>query len=144
MNKRLLLVVLLMTYYPACLAQACEQLVVVVNKNNPVMKMDRSEVIDMFMGRYVAFSNGTKAVPVELNGKQQIKKEFYSKLVDMSLARINAYWSRLRFAGHPHSAVYQPDQQHLIEFIQNNESGIGYIHCSKLTNNLKVVFEFDE
>ncbi|OUR68729.1 hypothetical protein A9Q73_03520, partial [Bermanella sp. 47_1433_sub80_T6] len=48
-------------------ALATEQdLVVVVNINNPTSQMTKSQVIDLFMGRYIAFPNGEKATPIDL------------------------------------------------------------------------------
>lgn len=144
MNKSLLLILLLTTFGFVWSAQASEQLVIVVNKNNPVTQMSRSEIIDLFLGKYVAFPNGTKAEPVELQGRQLIKQEFYAKLVGMSLARINAYWARLRFTGRTSSAVLEPNPEHVIEFVGLNKQAIGYIPRSMVTNDVRVVFALNE
>lgn len=121
-------------------AQAQEPLAVVVNKANPIDELSRSELIDLFMGKYVAFPNDDKAIPVELKGEHEVKIEFYQNLVGMPLSRVNAYWSRLRFTGRKRAAVFKPNEEELIAFIIANEQAIGYVPQSLITEDLKVVY----
>lgn len=123
---------------------AQEPLAVVVNKANPVDELSRTELIDLFMGKYVAFPNDSKAIPVELKGEHKIKIDFYQNLVGMPLSRVNAYWSRLRFTGRKRAAVFQPNENELIAFIIANEQAIGYVPQSLITNDLKVVYILNE
>ncbi len=129
-----------------CIAsvQAVEPLAVVVNKANPVDKLTRSELIDLFMGKYVAFPDDSKAMPVELKGEHDIKVNFYRNLVGMPLSRVNAYWSRLRFTGRKRVAVFQSNEAELIDYIIANEQAIGYVPQSLLTDDLKVVYILNE
>ena len=124
--------------------KAEEPLVVVVNKHNPVEQLSRTELIDLFMGKYVAFPNDLKAIPVELNGDHQIKIDFYQNLVGMPLSRVNAYWSRLRFTGRKREAVFKLNETDLIAFIIANEQAIGYVPQSLITEDLKVVYILNE
>jgi len=124
--------------------QANEPLVVVVNKANPVAELSRSELIDLFMGKYVAFPNDDMAIPVELNGNHKIKVEFYQELVGMPLSRVNAYWSRLRFTGRKRAAVFKANEIDLIAFIIANKQAIGYVPQSLITEDLKVVYILNE
>jgi len=124
--------------------KAQEPLVIVVNKNNPVEQLSRSELIDLFMGKYVAFPNDVKAIPVELDGEQNIKIHFYKELVGMPLARVNAYWSRLRFTGRKRAAVFKSNEEDLIAFIMANDQAIGYLPESLITADLKVVYILNE
>ncbi|PKI16391.1 hypothetical protein [Colwellia sp. 12G3] len=123
---------------------AQEPLVVVVNKNNTVEKLSRSELIDLFMGKYVAFPNDVKAIPVELDGDHKIKVDFYQNLVGMPMSRVNAYWSRLRFTGRKRDAVFKQNENDLIDFIIANEQAIGYVPESLITEDLKVVYILNE
>jgi ABC-type phosphate transport system substrate-binding protein len=124
--------------------QAEEPLAVVVNKANPIDELSRSELIDLFMGKYVAFPNNVKAIPVELNSDHKIKVDFYQNLVGMPLSRVNAYWSRLRFTGRKRAAVFKPNEIDLIAFIIANEQAIGYVPQSLITEDLKVVYILNE
>lgn len=135
--------ILLLTLFTT-FAQAEERFAVVVNKLNPVDELSRSELIDLFMGKYVAFPNDVKAIPVELTGDNKIKVDFYQSLVGMPLSRVNAYWSRLRFTGRKRATVFKSNENDLIAFIIANKLAIGYLPQSLITDDLKVVYILNE
>jgi len=140
-NKKILILILSLFVFSV---SAQEPLAVVVHKNNPVEKLSRSELIDLFMGKYVAFPNDVKAIPVELNGDHEVKVDFYQSLVGMTLSRVNAYWSRLHFTGRKRAAVFKLSENDIIDFIRANEQAIGYMPQSKITGDLKVVYILNE
>lgn len=125
-------------------ASAQEPLAVVVNKSNPIDTLSRSELIDLFMGKYVAFPNNSKAIPVELEGDHVLKVKFYKNLVDMPLSSVNAYWSRLRFTGRKRVAILKDNEKEVIAFIMANEQAIGYVPHSLINKDLKVIYIFNE
>jgi hypothetical protein len=140
-NQALIILLLILFIFSA---HAEEPLAVVVNKANPVNELSRSELIDLFMGKYVAFPDDVKAIPVELNGDHKIKIDFYRNLVGMHLSRVNAYWSRLRFTGRKRAVVFQSNESDLIDFIIANKRAIGYLPQSLITEDLKVVYILNE
>jgi len=140
----MLLLIAPYAFTQATQASANDDIVVVVNNKNPVDKMTRSEVIDLFMGKYVAFPDGNSAIPVELSNEVTTKEKFYKALVNMPLSRINAYWSRLRFTGRKRTVTIQASEDNVVQYINKTQSAIGYIRRSKLNKNLKVVFELNE
>ena len=118
--------------------------VVVVNIKNPTDQLTKSQVIGLFMGKYLAFPNGIKASTVDIDGKDNLKKRFYQQLVGMSLARVNSFWSRIKFTGRAKPPLKQPTEEAIVRFITLKKDAISYISRSKLNENLKVVFEFNE
>ncbi len=96
------------------------------------------------MGKYVAFPDGRKASPLDLQGPDNVKKDFYQSLVGLSLARVNSYWSRVKFTGRARPLIKKSSENAVIKHINNNKDAIGYIYRSKLSKHLKVVFEFNE
>jgi len=116
------------------------RILVVVNQENMIDSMTRSEVIDIFMGRYNAFPSGEAAVPIELKGDNEVKEIFYKQLVGMSLSRINTYWSRLRFSGRKRGSVQFQSKGELVGYVTSDPSAISYIMPSELRDGMKVVY----
>ena len=125
-------------------ADPANEIVVITHAENPVSEMTRSQVIDLFMGKYVAYPDGRKAIPLDIEGNSQLKEAFYNKLVKLSVARVNAYWSRIRFTGRASPPMAQKSIDSAISYIQQNENAISYIPLSELNEQLKVVHELDE
>ncbi|MFQ3189470.1 MAG: hypothetical protein ACI936_000594 [Paraglaciecola sp.] len=120
------------------------ELVLVVNKNNPTSILSRSQVIDLYMGKYVAFPDGTKAVPVDIEDDLETRTQFYDSLVGMPLTRVNAYWSKVKFSGRARPPTQQKDEKAILDFVMQTEDAIAYIHESSVTVDVKVVYRFDE
>jgi len=121
-----------------------EQLVIVVHKDTPIESLTKSEVIDIFMGKYTAYPNGQKALAVELTDQHTLKERFYRQLIGRSVASVNAYWARLKFAGRKRNAEVKDTQDEVIEYLRTTPLSIGYITVAKLDDNLKVVYQIDE
>lgn len=117
---------------------------IVVNKNNTISRLTKEQLIDLYMGKYIAFPDGTSAIPVELNESTELKQDFYQKLVGLSLARINAYWSRIRFTGRARPPKALASESEVIGFVASEPQAISYIYERDLTPQLKVVYRFGE
>lgn len=117
-----------------------EQIYIVVNQQNSTESMTRSQVIDLFMGRYNAFPSGEPAITVELKGDNTLKAAFYKQLVGMSLSRINSYWSRLRFSGRKRGSVQFQSKAEMVDYVTQDASAIAYVNASDLRDNMKVVY----
>lgn len=127
-----------------CQVANSNEMVVVVNQNNPTSALSKTQVIDLYMGKYVAFPDGTKAVPVDLDDNSTTQAIFYETLVGMPLARVNAYWSRVKFSGRARPPMKIHSEQATINFVLENENAIAYVYESSVTDGLKVVYRFNE
>ncbi len=62
----------------------------------------------------------------------------------MTLARVNAYWSRVRFTGRTRPPIQLNDSAAVASFVAENSDAIAYIDKQYLNSELKVVYRFDE
>jgi ABC-type phosphate transport system substrate-binding protein len=123
---------------------ASSELVLIVHKDNPTSSLSRSQLIDLYMGRYVAFPNGEKAIPVDIEDDLQTREKFYGSLVGMPLARVNAYWSKVKFSGRARPPTQQKDEKAILNFVMQTENAIAYVHESNVTDDVKIVYRFDK
>ncbi|WP_286263123.1 hypothetical protein [Thalassotalea atypica] len=123
---------------------AQEEMLIVMQKDTAVEQLSKSEVIDIFMGKYAAFPNGELAVPVEFIGSRELKKIFYKQLINRNLASVNAYWARLKFSGRKRTVVDKETINDVISYLEKNPLAIGYIPASAMTSGLKVVYRLNE
>ena len=139
MKQILLLIVL--TFLSANVT--AEDILVVVSKGNATESLSKSQVIDIFLGRYVAFPDGEPAEPVDI-ANEELKGEFYQRLTNLNLARVNAYWSRIKFSGKATKPMELENESSAVQFVTTEELAISYIKASSLTSNLKVVYTVSE
>ncbi len=122
------------------LAGAADSIVVVVNQANGVDSLSRTDVINIFMGRFREFPSGIAAQPIDMPASAT-RTQFYRTLVKKEPAEINAYWARLVFAGRTSPPIQAESPGDALRMLRANPSGIAYMERSQVTNREKIVFE---
>lgn len=138
-----LLAVVLALHSFSSVAQSQEKIVVVTNLNNDVQVLDKKGIIDLFMGKYSAFPNGRQATPIDIALNDELKGQFYKSLVGLPLARVNAYWSRLKFSGRVKPPAIEQTMEDVKQRLEDDESALAYVYESYVTDKMKVVYRFD-
>lgn len=141
MKKITLLLTLTLSLMSLTLNAYTNGLVVVVHVDNPTNQISKRQLIDLYMGKYVAFPSGDKAQPID--GPNSMREEFYKTLVGMSLPQINSYWSRVRFTGRATPPISYNSMEFIQDYIAENRNAIAYINVQDVTNNMKVVYRFE-
>jgi hypothetical protein len=130
-----------------CFAYVAEnvpsKIVVVTHHNNNVQVLDKKGLINLFMGKYSAFPNGERATPIYVELDEKLKAQFYQALVGLPLARINAYWSRLKFSGRVKPPAIEQTVDDVKQRLEDDESALAYVYESNVTDKMKVVYRFD-
>ena len=124
-------------------AFATEQLVVVTSLNSEINVIDKKGLIDLYMGKYSAFPNGQQATPIDVATNTDLRAQFYKALVGLPLARVNAYWSRLKFSGRAKPPAVEQTLDDVKQRIENDSSALAYVYATSVTENMKVVYRFD-
>jgi ABC-type phosphate transport system substrate-binding protein len=132
----LLVAVLLITVA----GQASAETVVIVHPDNPVASLSREQVVDIYTGRKVNFPDGNPALPIDLPPDSEVRAAFYRKLVDKSVAQINAYWARLLFTGRATPPRILPNNSSVLKSVRSNRDAIAYIDSKDLDSKTKVVY----
>lgn len=139
----LITVITLLTLSMLSMAQAQEKIVVVTNPNNEVQVLDKKGLIDLFMGKYSAFPNGKEATPIDVELDSELKSQFYKSLVGLPLARVNAYWSRLKFSGRVKPPAVEQTIDDVKVRLKEDVSALAYVYESTVNDSMKVVYRFD-
>ena len=137
MNKLLLTLVLcVLTSYPAYAGD----IVVIVNQSNSTAELSQRDLIDLYMGKNLAFPDGDSADTYDLDMGSEVREHFYRSLVNKSVAQVNAYWARLLFTGRVKPPKEVTDSRAIIELVRTNPSAIGYIDSNYLDASVKEVY----
>lgn len=120
------------------------ELVVIASRDSGIGHLSKTEVVNIFMGRYRKLQNEAVAAPLDIDGDSAERKEFYSRLVGKSLAEINAYWAHLVFSGRTTAPEMLASQQAVLERVARDPVSIGYVDRKELNAKVKVIYEFTE
>lgn len=117
---------------------ASAEILLIINKSNTISKIKRTELIDLYMGRHVRFSNKQVAIP--LNQKLiPIRKQFFEEKLNIRLSQVDIYWARLTFTGRDNPPKELQNSKEVLYYVKNSHGGIGYIDSQYLTEEVKVI-----
>lgn len=123
---------------------AYADIAVVVNPSNSIESLTEREVIDLYMGRYMAFPDGSSALPLDQPVDSKVRSAFYRRLTGKSVAQINAYWAKLIFSGRATPPRMAHSDDSMNDMITNNKNAIAYIDKADVTSAVKVVFVLED
>lgn len=128
---------------------SCAEIVVITNINNPVEKLTRKQVIDLYMGRQLNFPDGSPALPVDQAQNSAVRAAYYQALVGKSVAEINAYWARLLFTGMSSPPRVLPTPEDVLKVVSGNPQAIAYVYTVNIekfgnAKKIKIVFRLND
>jgi hypothetical protein len=118
-----------------------EDLVVVVNAGSGVERLNRDEVINLFMGRTRRLPSGLTALRVDQVATSPDRALFYRILLGKELPEVNAYWARLLFSGQSSPPRQVQSEAEALELLRNHKGAIGYLERRQVDRRLKIVYE---
>lgn len=123
---------------------ALADLVVVAHPKSGVERLNRSQVINIFLGRFRQLPGGAAAQPIDLPAEHGERTAFYRQLVNKEPAEIASYWSRLVFSGgmQPPRSASGPDN--VLALVAVTPGALGYIDRSRVDARVRIVFDFNE
>lgn len=119
-------------------------LVVVANPSSGVDKLNRGEVVNIFLGRQRQLPSGVPVIPLDLPASSPEKASFYAMLVGKDLAEINAYWARLIFSGRTQPPRQTQSMDEMMSMVRDNRGALGYVGRPKADPRVKVVFDLNK
>lgn len=113
--------------------------VAVVSAKNPVAKLSKYQVTDIFLGKTNSYPDGRPAVPIDQVEGSAVRNEFYSSFIGKSDAQIKAHWSKIIFTGKGRPPETVSNGIEVKEFINKNPNAIGYIDQNLVDGSVKVL-----
>jgi len=114
-----------------------QEMVVVVNKENPVSTMKKIEVKPYYMRKIKKSwpDLGEAIKPAGLSIDNGARKEFLSTVMKMDQAQLDAYFKQVQFSTGDKVPPLFATEQELIEFISNNKGALAYVSTASYNSN---------
>ena len=134
-----------LNYFLALLAGAAlnvsawaADVVVIVNKANANV-MDKGGVAKIYTGETKSWPDGGSIVAIDQSEDNPIRADFYSSVLNKSIANMKARWAQNIFSGKGlPPKVVNPDAE-VKKIVSTNKNAIGYINASSVDGTVKVV-----
>jgi ABC-type phosphate transport system substrate-binding protein len=118
----------------ACsLAAKSEEIVVIVNPQNPATRMFKEQAAQFFLGKSSMFT------PVDLPAASPVRAQFYQKVTEKDMGEVKAIWSKLVFTGKASAPKEYRTSADVKKAVAADPNAIGYIEKSALDGSVKAI-----
>lgn len=127
-------------------AAACAQadVYVIGNATGPVRSLSKPQVADFYLGRSRVFPSGDFVLVFDQPRDSAARARFFRAFTGMELQQVNAYWSRLMFAGQIQPPIQLPNDQAVIDVVKRNPSAIGYVVTAPTESNVRILVQLPD
>ncbi|WP_156158670.1 hypothetical protein [Pseudoalteromonas rubra] len=135
-------IILKLLLFTTCSANATDPLVVIVHRDNPNPQLSQHQIVDLYMGKYTAFPDGTLAKVLDYEQGHPLRTLFLTTLTGRPISQINAYWSQVKFSGKASFPQAYQSIDAILEEVASTPDAIGYVPATAVTEDVKVVYRF--
>lgn len=128
----------------ALVSNAHAELVLVANPHSGIERLTQDEVINIYLGRYRRLASGVVAEPIDQPVDVEARTRFYRRLVNKSLAEINAYWARLVFSGKTRPPQVVESVDSMLRLVATQPGALAYVERAQADARVKIVFELGD
>lgn len=120
------------------------ELVVIVNKANPLGSISRAELSNVYLGKRKMWATGDTVKPCDLQEagveeEQTAMGHFSVRYIHKDMSSLKSYWIKMIFSGkgEPPPAFKKPEE--VIRFVSENPGSVGYLYSDQVTGAVRVV-----
>jgi len=114
--------------------------VVIVSAKNPITKLTKEQVAQLFLGQSKTFITGAQAEVLDLTEDSPLRKAFYQGALDKAPAQMRAHWSKMEFSGSGRAPKAFASSAEIVKQVSESPKYVGYVDAAAVTPGVKVVF----
>jgi len=119
---------------------SAEKYVVIANKS--MKTLSKSQIKAIFLKK-MSLVDDMKLVPVALQARDSLRKNFESRVLKMSFTRLKSYWTKQHYLGH-RPPLSLKSQASVKAFVKKVDGAVGYISRKNLDSDLKVLYTWED
>jgi ABC-type phosphate transport system substrate-binding protein len=119
----------------ACFADVA----VVVNPKNDV-KLDATQVRNIYLGKVKVFDNGLPVFPIDIEPGDASRALFIDKVLHKQEANLNSYWARMLFSSKGRPPEEVENSASVMKVVADNKAAIGYVDAKAVNDSVRVLF----
>jgi ABC-type phosphate transport system substrate-binding protein len=141
--RTLIGILVLCAVYPARAASAQPAAppawVVIVHPGNPVSRLDRKFVADVFLGKKTRWRGDKVVRAVDHGPRSVVRRKFTEDVLGRPLAAVRSYWNQLLFSGRGLPPPELAGDAEVIAYVKRNPGAIGYVSGAAVLDGVRVV-----
>lgn len=120
---------------------SADEILVIVNPDNPIESLDQKQIQQLFLGRMSLFPNSeVKVSAVDQEENSKAYQHFYKNVMNINDTKLKRYRAYYLFSGKGQVPKTMDSIKALIQYVSKNPNAIAYINKQDLNDSVKVVY----
>lgn len=121
-------------------AQGSDNFVVIVNADNPVSEISKSELSGFLLKKKSKWGSGDSVEPADLDSSSDVRAAFSEAIHGRTVASIKNYWQRQIFSGRGVPPKEVKSDSEMVAHVSGDRGAIGYVSTNtRLGDGVKTV-----
>jgi ABC-type phosphate transport system substrate-binding protein len=125
MFKRILFSILFISF--TAVSVNADPIVVILNKDNPISSLKKSDVERFFLLKSQSWPSGEKVRPVNRDNKSKLKKAFVESVLNMSMSKYQDHWLSLKQTTGEREPKSLRSNKFVLKIVGKKKNAIGYL-----------------
>jgi len=125
MFKRILFSILFISF--TAVSVNADPIVVIINKDNPVSSLTKSDVKRFFLLQSQNWPSGEKVKPVNRDNKSKLKRAFIKSALNMRMGKYQDYWLGLKQTTGEREPKSLRSNKFVLKIVGKKKNAIGYL-----------------
>lgn len=108
-------------------AQGADDFVVIVNADNPIEEISKSDLSSYLLKKKSKWSHGVSVDPADLDSNSDVRAAFSESVHGRTVASIKNYWQRQIFSGRGVPPKEFKSDNEMISHVSSDPGAIGYV-----------------
>jgi ABC-type phosphate transport system substrate-binding protein len=113
--------------------------VLITHPGNPVSRLDRKFVAELFFRRATRWPDDTPARPVDLGPDSPARSRFSQEILSRSVASVRSYWQQQIFSGQGLPPPELAGDDAVVSYVVSHPGAIGYVAYGTSLNGARTV-----
>lgn len=108
-------------------AQGADDFVVIVNSNNPISEISKSDLSGYLLKKKSKWDHGVSVEPADLDSGSDVRAAFSEVVHGRTVASIKNYWQRQIFSGRGVPPKEVKSDSEMVSHVSGDPGAIGYV-----------------
>lgn len=122
-----------------CAEATAQTYKVIVNPDNPVTSISKSELSDIFLKKQTKWESGASIIPIDLGDRNPARDSFSKEVHGMGIGEVKTFWQQASFAGEGNPPLERSSDSDVINFVKSYPGAIGYVSAFADVSGVKEV-----
>lgn len=102
---------------------------VVVHTSNPIARLTRAQVSQIFLRKVTQWDNRQAVLPVDQAAESPVRRAFTKQVHQRTIASVQTWWQQQTFAGIGVAPPERSSDDEVLDYIRKYPNAIGYVRA---------------